>query len=60
MHKHMKNKNIDCGTYFQSSFEDFLSFGTSHSAVDSNLFITTNTKRPNSVAGLGEDGLLAG
>ena len=44
---------------FQPSFKDFFSFGSTDRAVDSDLFVTTNTERTHSVASFGEDGLLA-
>lgn len=46
-------------TYFQTSLQDFFSFGTTDSAVNSNLFITTDTKRPDSVTCFGEHWLLS-
>lgn len=45
-------------TYFETPLEDFLSLSPSDSAVDCNLFITTNTEGSHSVAGLREHGLL--
>lgn len=44
---------------FQAPFKDLLCLGSSHCAMDSDLFVTTDTERSHSVAGLGEDGLLA-
>ena len=43
---------------FQASLKDFLSLGSTNSAVDSNLFITTDAKRTNGVTRFGEDRLL--
>ena len=37
-------------THFESSLQNFLSFGSSHSAMYSNLFISSNAKGPDSVA----------
>jgi hypothetical protein len=44
---------------FQAPFKDFLCLGPSDSAMYSNLFITADAKRPDSVAGFGEDWLLS-
>ncbi len=44
---------------FQSSFKDLFSLGSTDCAVDSNLFVTTDTERSHGVASFGEDGLLA-
>ena len=44
---------------FQAPFKDFLRLGPSDSAVYSNLFITSDAKRPDSVTGFGENWLLS-
>ena len=49
----------DLNTYLKTAIDDFLSLGATDSAVDTNLFITTDTEGTDSVAGLGEDGGLA-
>ena len=41
---------------FQTTFQNFRSFLTTNSAVDCNLFISTNVEGTNSVAGLKERG----
>merc|ERR1712168_156805 len=45
--------------HLQALLQDFFSLGSAHGAVDSNLFITTNTKRSHRVPSLGEDGSLS-
>ena len=44
---------------FKTTFKDLFSLGTTDCAVDSNFFITADTKRTNSVSGFREDRLLA-
>merc|ERR1712168_542232 len=46
--------------HFKAFFQDFLGFGSTYCAVDSNFFITTNTERSHSVTSLGEDRSLSG
>merc|ERR1712156_1240573 len=41
--------------HFQTLLQDFFSLGTSHSAMNSNLFITSDTEGSNSKTSFGED-----
>lgn len=46
-------------TDLQATLQDLLGLGAAHCAVDSDLFVTTNSERTDSVTGLGVHGLLA-
>merc|ERR1719300_475947 len=46
-------------THLRATLKDLLSLGSTHSAVDSDLLVPTDTKGSHSVTGLGVDGLLA-
>merc|ERR1712033_124611 len=41
--------------HFQTLLQDFFSLGSSHSAMNSNLFITSDTEGSNSKTSFGED-----
>jgi hypothetical protein len=51
---------LGSSTNLESFLQNFLGLGAADSAVDSDLFVTTDAKGPDGVAGLGEDGRLAG
>lgn len=46
--------------YLKTLLEDFFGLGATNSAVDSNLFITSDTEGSHCVTGLGKNRLLAG
>merc|ERR1712180_365101 len=46
--------------HLETLLQDFFCFGSSNSAMDGNLLITTDTKGSNGVAGFGEDWCLTG
>lgn len=55
----MKNqRNYILTPHLQPLFQDLLSLGPTNSAVDRNLFIPTNAKGSNSVAGCNERGII--
>ena len=47
-------------THLKATFQYLLGLGSTNGAVDSNLFVTTDSEGTNGVTCLGEDGLLAG
>ena len=46
--------------YLQSPLKDLLGFGSTDGAVDCDLLVSSDSERPDGVAGLGEDGGLSG
>lgn len=49
----------NASTHLKTLFKDFLGFSSTNSAVNSNLFVSSNTEGSHSVTGLRIDGLLS-